>query len=262
MSTATITEWDKTLDAAVSAGDAVALTVDFDPQSLELTYTTGSTAPGSAPTASGSGTAAKSPTQQTSQRAALALTLLFDTSTQRGVSVQARTGPLVSLTTPRLQPDGSQARRVVRFLWGSFLFYGCVDSMSQTIDFFSDVGVPLRASVRLSLTEISDPSRRSGSGAGTGIGASFGASVGLSASAGASFGAGESASFGVGTTPLTLSRDGDTIQAIGARSGGAVSWRAVATANGIDNPRLLQPGTVLAAGGSVTATASVTGGAS
>lgn len=312
MSTATLTEWDKANKAPVRAPGAVALAVDFDPQSLELTYSTGATDPGAAPTASGSGTAAKAPTQQTSQRSTLGFTLLFDTSTQRGVSVQTRTDLLVALTTPRPQPDGSQARRVVQFLWGSFLFYGCVDSMSQTIDFFSDAGVPLRASVRLSLTEISDPPSRSGSGAGAGagIGASFGASVGLSASAGvsagasfgvgaaagaslgagvgagASFGAGAgaaasfggaasfsgsgSASFGggglslgasagVGTTPLTLSRDGDTIQAIAARSGGAVSWRAVATANGIDNPRLLPPGTVLAAGGSVTATASVTG---
>jgi nucleoid-associated protein YgaU len=42
-----------------------------------------------------------------------------------------------------------------------------------------------------------------------------------------------------------MSSSGDSIQAIAARGGAGVSWKAVAAANGIDNPRLLPPGTIL-----------------
>jgi nucleoid-associated protein YgaU len=47
----------------------------------------------------------------------------------------------------------------------------------------------------------------------------------------------------VGTTPLTLSQSGDTLQSLAARAG--ADWKAVAAANNIDNPRLVEPGTVL-----------------
>ena len=39
------------------------------------------------------------------------------------------------------------------FLWGTFQFTGLVDSYNETLEFFSASGVPLRASVSLSLTE-------------------------------------------------------------------------------------------------------------
>jgi Contractile injection system tube protein/LysM domain len=286
MGTATITEWDMAKWQAVADSNAVSLTVDFDPQSLELSYTTTGSAAGvqSKP----SGTWNKTASQQTGQSATLSVTLLFDTTTTDGVSVQTRTDPLVMLTLPHDLTQEGPKRRVVCFQWGTFLFFGCVESMTQTIDFFSDAGVPLRASVHLSIVQVGRPDTPSGAGgpgpsqsfgANAGIGASASFSAGASASAGASFGAGASAgagasfgagasagvgasfgagasagvgasfgagaSAGIGTTPLTLSQDGDTIQGIVARSGGSVSWKAVAIANNIDNPRLLPPGTVL-----------------
>ncbi len=47
------------------------------------------------------------------------------------------------------------------------------------------------------------------------------------------------------------------MQAIAARAGTSVSWKVVAAANGIDNPRILAPGTVLdlTAGASASAVA-------
>jgi nucleoid-associated protein YgaU len=42
-----------------------------------------------------------------------------------------------------------------------------------------------------------------------------------------------------------LSQSGDSVQTIAARSGAGASWKTIAAANGIDNPRLLPPGTIL-----------------
>lgn len=266
MGTATLTEWD--MDNNREASGGVQLTVDFDPKSLTLSYTpTGSTT-ASAPV--DDALASKAAPQQTGQSATLSFELTFDTSTT-GTSVQERTDPVVLLTTPH-----DNARRVVRLSWGHLLFYGTVSSLTQTIDFFSDAGVPLRALLTLSLSRVDPPNPDNspgaaggGSGAGGGfgasasIGASFGASVGISAGASVGFGAsagigisagigasagvstGLSVGAGVGTTPLTLSQSGDTMAAITARTGSGSSWKAVAAANGIDNPRLVPPGTIL-----------------
>lgn len=270
MGTARVTEWDIDKRAAVPGG--VDLLVDFDPKSLSLTHTPSGPTQGSAPTSSG--TYSQAPTQQTSSTSSLSFELTFDTS-RDGSSVQAKTDQLVLLTRPREASSNSPARRELRFSWGSFLFYGTVTSLSQTIDFFSESGVPLRADVRLTLAAIepANPASASdgsgGFGGAIGASASIGASVGASASFGASAGvsggisggiglsggasiglgvgaavnASIGASAGVGTTPLTLSASGESLQSISARTG--ASWKVVAAANGIDNPRMLEPGTVL-----------------
>ncbi len=246
MGTATITEWTMGTGPSSDPG-AVSLVVDFDPQTLELTYSTTGTAPDAKKTSAG--TWNKSPSQQTGQSASLSVTLLFDTSTETDVSVQTKTDALVLLTLPNDITKPNPKRRVIQFLWGSFVFYGCVEQMTQTIDFFSDSGVPLRASIHLTIAQVGPPNTPSDPGGGQGSGQGFGANAGIGASAsfGASASVGASASFGasVGTTPLTLSMDGDSVQGIAARADASVSWKAIASANNIDNPRLLPPGTVL-----------------
>ena len=245
MGIATITEWDLDQHAPITNG--VALTVDFDPKSLQLTYTATGAPSGTDKTSAG--TWNKSAAQQTGQSVSLSVDLLFDTSAD-GSSVQDKTDLLVTLTLPNNLSGKSAARRVVRFSWGSFLFYGNVDSMTQTIDFFTADGIPLRASIHLGLSQVSPPDPEgatSGGGAGLAAGlsarASFGANAGIGI--GASVSAGVSAGASVGTTPFTFSQSGDSVQAIAARAGAGVSWQAVATANSIDNPRLIPPGTVL-----------------
>jgi hypothetical protein len=262
MGTATITEWD--VAANIKAAGGVELTVDFDPKSLSLTYTP--TGIATAATTGDDRLVSKSPPQQTGQSMSMTVDLTFDTSTTN-TSVQEKTEQLVALTLPN-----QQSRRALRFSWGNFLFFGMLNSLSQTIDFFSDTGVPLRASMNLSLSRVDPPNPdNSASAPGGGLGLSFGAGVGIGASAsfgvsasigvggsvgiggGASFGA--SASFGVGgsvgvgasvgTTPLTFSQSGDTVAAIAARTGSGASWKSVAAANNIDNPRLVPPGTIL-----------------
>jgi Contractile injection system tube protein/LysM domain len=243
MGTATITQWDLATHRPAQGLGVVSMTVDFDPESIELSYTTLGTVSGKDTTSQG--TLSKTAPQQTSQSSTMSLTLLFDTSTTTG-SVLDRTDRLVALTLPTKIGSEGPSRPVLCFQWGSFVYTGMIESMTQTIDFFSDSGVPLRASVHLTLSEVVSPKPSSGSPSPGGLGLSFGANAGLSASA--SLGASAGASASIGTTPLTLSQAGDTIQGIAARSGGAVSWQAIATANGVDNPRLVPAGTIVDAG--------------
>jgi hypothetical protein len=255
MGIATITEWDIEAGNAVTKG--IALTVDFDPKSLQLTYSATGAAPARAKTAAG--TWNKSAAQQTGQSVSLSVDLLFDTSTDpKRTPVQHKTDQLVRLTLPNNLSGKSASRRVIQFSWGSFLFYGIVESMTQTIDFFTADGIPLRASVQLGLSQVSPRKPGStatvGPGAGPGKGSSFGANAGIGpgtnapASASAGTSAGIPAAAPAGTPPLTFSQSGDSVQDIAARAGSGVPWQALATANNIDNPRLIQPGTVLDTG--------------
>jgi Contractile injection system tube protein/LysM domain len=278
--TATITEWNMARPPGEAADGAVPMTVDFDPRSLELSYSVNRRGPGQQTEASGS-QRNQAPAQWTSASATLTLTLIFD-STTTGTSVQLKTDKLVLLAQPPPAINGSTtttAAKVVRFQWGSFNFVGLVTSLSQSIDYFSSGGTPLRATVNLSLEGVAAPANQSsasssaapatGFGAGVGIaggvgvsaGAGISASAGVSASAGISASAGGSASAGVsasvGTTPLTLSAAGDTVQGIAALAGTSVSWKVVAAANNIDNPRILPPGTVLDLSAGVSASAVV-----
>jgi nucleoid-associated protein YgaU len=250
MGIATITEWD--IDAKKAVKNGITLTADFDPKSLQLTYTVTGPAPGKAKTVAG--TWNKSASQQTSQSVSLSVDFLFDTSAD-GTSVQEKTDRLAALTVPNNLSGKGASRRVIRLSWGSFLFHGTVDSMTQTIDFFTADGIPLRASVHLGLTQVSpskpDSTAGTSQGARAGKGSSYGANAGIgpgtnaAASAPAGTSAGVPATAPTGTTPFTFSQSGDSVQAIAARAGNGLSWQTVATANNIDNPRLIQPGTVL-----------------
>ncbi|MFD4601996.1 LysM peptidoglycan-binding domain-containing protein [Streptomyces sp. NPDC058464] len=230
MGTATITEWDLVKHQKVDPG--VHFVVDFDPKSLRLTYSP--TGVVGADAATKSGALSKFASQQTGQSTTLSVELVFDT-TAENTSVQARTGKIVRFTEPDTSRPGTPARRGMRFAWGSFLFDGVVQSLGQTIDFFSDTGIPLRATVEMTLTGVQPPDQ-SAAPPPPAPPVSFGAGAGAGAAP---------AAVPVGTTPLTLSQSGDTVQSIAARSGAGVSWKTIAAANGIDNPRLLPPGTVL-----------------
>jgi hypothetical protein len=280
---ATITEWNlgapNASGAPVSGG--VSLTVDFDPHTLQLRYAV--SAPNAGQETQTSGVQRnKAPAQWTGGTTTLSLTLVFD-STTTGQSVQMKTDQLVKLTKA---PPGSTSKppaaKIMQFKWGSFLFYGSVTSMSQTLEYFSAQGTPLRATVELSFQQVDPPAAPSGASSGSAPPTSFGAGVGIAGSAGISASAGVSASAGlaasagvsafagvsasagvsaaVGTTPLTLSAAGDTVQGITAQAGTSISWKVVAAANNIDNPRILAAGTVLDLSGG--ASASLAAGAS
>lgn len=130
------------------------------------------------------------------------------------------------MTPQTVARDGAEGLLppAVEFLWGSFLFKGVVESMEETLEHFSEDGRPLRASVSLSLAKQD-------------LKFEFGAAGG-SAQPGAAPAA--------GTQPLLAARAGESVQSIAARLGVA-DWKSLAAANGIENPRLLAPGTLLRA---------------
>jgi hypothetical protein len=119
----------------------------------------------------------------------------------------------------------------VRFLWGTFQFDGIMEGMEETLELFSAEGRPLRASVAITITQqkittfaINDKN------------------------------AAEPPGFKrpAGTTPQTQATEDSNLQSMAASQpgggsgdssgGGGRDWQSVASANGIENPRLLQPG--------------------
>jgi len=112
----------------------------------------------------------------------------------------------------------------VRFTWGSFQFDGIMDSLDESLEFFSKEGIPLRASMTLSLSQqkiakFSFASEAGSPPAGTGAAR--------------------------GTRPLAAAPAGATLQGLAAAQGKGGDWQSIAAANNIENPRLLQPGQLI-----------------
>jgi hypothetical protein len=80
----------------------------------------------------------------------LTMDLQFDT-THAGSDVRKATIEVAKL----MQPE-SRIPPTVAFEWGSYRFEGSVESYKETIDFFSPTGVPLRASVNVTLAATSE----------------------------------------------------------------------------------------------------------
>jgi hypothetical protein len=118
----------------------------------------------------------------------------------------------------------------VRFIWGSFQFDGLMDTLEESLEFFSPEGRPLRANVSIALSQqrITKFAFRDIPPAG---------------------GLGGAAAPGVpttpGTEPLAQAPEGSTVQSLAGEAGRGDDWQAIAAANGIENPRLLEPGQLL-----------------
>lgn len=200
--------------------------VQFNPETLKVTFanqiqtpnTTGDQAQGNAGRQYvGAGTTK------------LALALWFDVTAatddaHRLDDVRRLTQEVVYFMTPREVP-GDATRFVppgVRFHWGSFKFDGLVDSMEETLEFFSSDGKPLRASITMNVSQQKI------------LKATFTGSGRLPGS-----------SSSAGSSPLSLAAEGSTVQSMASNAGRAGDWQQIAEANGIENPRLLQPGQLL-----------------
>lgn len=121
----------------------------------------------------------------------------------------------------------------VRFQWGEFLFDGVLTSLNETLELFSSDGRPLRSRMSLGLTSQDIRFRVQGLADDGGGGA--------------------------GRTPTTAVKEGDSVQQLAAAGGNPGSWRAIAAANGVENPRLPQPGAVLTSPGVGAAIARIGG---
>ena len=118
----------------------------------------------------------------------------------------------------------------VRFLWGSFQFDGLMDGLEESLEFFSAEGRPLRASTSITLSQQRITAFAFGRAAPSG-------------------GLGSASAAGVpstpGTRPLAQPATGSTVQGLAGATGRPSDWRAIAAANGIENPRSLSPGQLL-----------------
>lgn len=165
----------------------------------------------------------------------LSVELFFDTTDEGtgagATSVTTLTDPIYSLA--KIEPAG-HAPPIVTFAWNAAFpgadlppaagnqrrnaFRGVVDSCKQKFTFFSPEGVPLRATVTLSLREYKTLDEQL-------------AQLNLSSP---------------DRTHAHLSRQGDTLARVAARYYlRPADWRAIADANEIDDPRRLDAGVLL-----------------
>lgn len=234
---AQLVELDEALKDPKSGGKTV--TVQFNPDSLKLTFANAVQNNTTSSDAGSSGGGGSSGDQASGTQGRqfvgagttkLAVQLWFDANAvgeggDRVDDVRRLTQQVIYFITP--QEASSDPTKFlppgVRFSWGSFLFNGLVDGIEETIDFFSPEGKPLRATISLTLSQQ------------TILVSSFSGSGRIPGRPKAP-----------GTSPMTPAAQGSTLQGLaGAVAAGASNWQAIAAANGIDNPRRLEPGQLI-----------------
>ncbi len=84
----------------------------------------------------------------------LTMDLIFD-NTPNGHNVQIETAKLAQFmgSAQKDDKDKKQVPPIVLFEWGGYSFQGMMESYKETLDFFSPSGVPLRASVNITLAQ-------------------------------------------------------------------------------------------------------------
>lgn len=213
-----------------SGMDLQPIQFQFNPESLKLTYA--------------AELAQRKDVSTTAQwvkgaTAKLALVALFDTS---GVGEDSDAGD-VTTTTMRLrklispailkapkattptttkakadaEPQPNHVIPRVQFQWGTFTFTGYVESLEETLDFFSPEGRPLRATVSLTLvqSEFKPDELRGGKAA---------------------------AVAGVGEIPALPVPPRTPFQKLLDSATGGQGWQDQARELGLENPRILSPG--------------------
>jgi hypothetical protein len=205
-----------------------AVTVQFNPESLKVTFANQLVQP------KGAGDQKGTPSRQFvgAGTTKLALTLWFDVgSPQDGDKpvndVRKLTQKVAFFITPKDagQKKDSFTPPGVSFRWGTFRFDGLMDSLEETLEYFSPEGRPLRASLALSLSQQQIRPFAFGKA---------GAASNPPAGAGTP-----------GTNPLAQAPAGSSVQSLADGAGLGANWQGIAAANGIENPRLLAPGALL-----------------
>ena len=123
--------------------------VHFNPESLDITFT-------NAVQKGRKNQPAQATVTETTAK--LSMELIFDT-TLKGIDVRTETIKIARLMDPAQKtPRKKKAKKkkipsIVIFQWGTIWFEGYIDSYKEKIDFFSSEGVPLRATVTISMTQ-------------------------------------------------------------------------------------------------------------
>lgn len=202
---AKLTEMTPAGESWTPSGDPVE--VQFNPLTLKVTYTnqlSNGDQPGGSP---------KQFVGQSTTK--MSLELWFD-STDDQSDVRLKTGKIAYFITPKAdtQEGNKKIAPRVQFSWGTFLFSGFIDSMDENIEFWSEKGVPLRASMTLSLSEQAFQFGREGDALGDAL----------------------------ANLRAVLPRAGQTLQEIAMRYRAGKRWQDIGAANGVENPRMLDPG--------------------
>jgi hypothetical protein len=206
-------ELDKDMNVKGGGKDVI---VQFNPETLKLSFANQVTPSGNGDQA---GTAGKQFVGTGSTK--LSVQLWFDVTSQlpegkKGIDdVRALTQEVVYFISTQKDKD-PPVPPAVRFSWGTFIFDGVMDSIEETIEFFSSEGKPLRSTVSVSLSQ-----QKILTFAGNARGQS------------------------PGTRPLAQAAAGASLQGMAASAGLGSNWQAIASANGIENPRLLSPGQLI-----------------
>jgi hypothetical protein len=152
------------------------------------------------------------------------------------IDVRKLTERVAYFITPKGEPANKPKKWIppaVRFLWGTFQFDGIMEGLEETLELFSAEGRPLRASVAITLTQQK-----------------------ITAFAFNDQNVAQPPGFTrtAGTTPQSQAQENSNLQSMAASQpggnsgsgsssgGGGRDWQSVASANGIENPRLLEPG--------------------
>jgi len=196
--------------------------VQFNPETLKVSFANQLQTP------SGAGDQRGAPARQFvgAGTTKLSLQLWFDVTAPlpegqtQETDVRKLTQKVAYFITP-VQEGDKFVPPAVRFIWGSFQFDGLMDSLEESLEFFSNDGRPLRASMTLALSQqkITEFTFRPTTGPG--------------------------APATPGTRPLTPAPAGSTVQSLAASQGKGNDWQSIAAANNIENPRLLQPGQLI-----------------
>lgn len=165
----------------------------------------------------------------------LTMQLWFDASTpdkdgNQIDDVRRLTKDVLYFITPQ-DYQGDETKKLppgIRFQWGSFSFDGLVDSLDETLEYFSSKGLPLRASISLNLSQekILIPIFK-GSGKIPGIDKP------------------------AGTQAMDRAKDGDTMESITSAKGNGngnssgLDVFAIAQANDVENLRNLAVGQLI-----------------
>jgi hypothetical protein len=226
--------WELESDFKTPMPDGKRVTVQFNPETLKVSFANQITQEGAG---SQKGTEALQFVGKGTTK--LALQLWFDvtapmlpetkprrkneatgvTEVTEVTDVRKLTEEVIYFITPQGKPE-KRVPPAVLFLWGSFFFAGIMDSLEESLEFFSNEGKPLRASISISLLQ-QDIAKFDKS------------KLGLPPD--------ES----VGTQPLTEAPAGSTLPGLASSQGKGDNWQGIAEANGIENPRLLQPGQLI-----------------
>ncbi len=208
--------------------------VQFNPESLKLTYANQLEQAKGGDQASGNGGRQFVGAGTTK----LALQLWFDvTAMQENPvdDVRRLTQKVLYFMIPQKSKDDPKKLTPpgTRFSWGSFQFDGLVEGMEENIEFFSPEGKPLRASISLTLSQQKILE--------------------------AEFKGDGNVPKLPGRNPLTSAKAGDSLQNMAAKSGKG-DWQSIAAANGIEDPLRMSPGQLINLNAGLSGGIGVSGG--